>query len=33
LNSSKVLRHGKVVATGEQLNDLTDQIKKVIFMS
>jgi hypothetical protein len=29
LNSSKVLRHGKVVAAGEQMNDLTDQIKKV----
>ena len=32
LNSSKVLRHGKVVSSGEEMTDLTDKIKSVCFL-
>jgi hypothetical protein len=31
LNSSKVLRDGKVVSNGEEMTDLTDKIKTVCF--
>lgn len=33
LNSSKVLRHGKVVSNGEEMTDLTDKIKSVCFLA